>query len=205
MVVIIDYKLGNLGSIKNMLLKIGYESIISNRLDDISQADHLILPGVGSFDNGMKNLNNLNLIPILEEMVIKKKTPILGICLGMQLLTNYSEEGKFPGLGWISGQTFKFNSTNDQNLKVPHMGWNYLKIKNQNNIFLNLYANSKFYFAHSYFVTCEYEKNVLATSNYGSEFHSVIIKDNIIGAQFHPEKSHKYGMTFLKNFMEIAK
>jgi glutamine amidotransferase len=202
MVTIIDYGLGSLSSIKNMLKKVGVSSIISASEDDIAQSDKLILPGVGHFAKGMENLNRSGLIPILNELVLVKKKPILGICLGMQLMTSFSEEGNLQGLGWIDANTIKFR-LNSSMYKIPHMGWSNVHFHIEDPLASSLHETSRFYFVHSYHVKCESESNVLATSNYGSTFHSAIVKENIRGVQFHPEKSHKFGMQLLKNFSNL--
>jgi glutamine amidotransferase len=202
MSVIIDYGLGNLGSIKNMLKKIGCGAVISSNKSDIEKADKLILPGVGSFDQGMKNLNDLGLIPVLNGKVITKKIPILGICLGMQLLTSSSEEGNSAGLGWINAETVKFRFDGiEGKLKIPHMGWNLVKICQRDALFEEMYPEPRFYFVHSYHVVCKNENDILARTFHGYEFASAIKKENIYGVQFHPEKSHKFGMKLLDNFM----
>ena len=199
-VAIIDYGLSNSNSVLNMIKWIGADGIITSDSKEIQEATHLILPGVGAFDSGMENLRKSNLIDVLSEEVLIKKKPILGICLGMQLLLDSSEEGNTKGLGWIDGYSRKFVfETND--LKIPHMGWNYIDIKKNNDI-INHLANSKFYFVHSYFVDTP-DENILTTTKYGKEFVSGIHKDNIYGFQFHPEKSHKYGMQLFKNFLGI--
>lgn len=206
MIVIVDYGMGNLGSILNMLKKIGAEAIISSDVDIIKNADKLILPGIGAFDTGMKNLNGLKIIPILNNKVISEKTPILGICLGMQLLTKSSEEGILPGLGWINAQTikFKFDEKNN-NLKIPHMGWNTVHLSKNSPLFKEMFDEPRFYFVHSYHVVCDDEQDILTQTYYGYEFASAVQKDNIMGVQFHPEKSHKFGMKMLKNFAELEK
>ncbi len=208
MIVIIDYKMGNSGSILNMLKKIGVEAIISSDHDEIQNAEKLILPGVGSFDGGMKNLNDLNLTTILHNKVIKEKIPILGICLGMQLFAKKSEEGILEGLNWINAEVkkFKFNSseTDQRRLKIPHMGWNTIEIKKNDPIFKNMIEELRFYFVHSYHFVCDDKSNILATTNYGYDFPSIVKKENIIGVQFHPEKSHKFGMKLLANFVFLC-
>ena len=200
---IVDYGLGNSGSIQNMLKRIGQKSIISNDLNEINKADILFLPGVGSFDDGMNNLKKHNLIEILEEKVTLKKTPIVGICLGMQLLLEGSEEGNLPGLGWIKGRCKKFNfNENPQRLRVPHMGWNFINPSQENNDLFKLEAPEvRYYFVHSYYADLENASDELCETNYGFSFSSGIKKDNIIGFQFHPEKSHKFGMALLKNLI----
>lgn len=202
MITIIDYGIGNIGSVKNMLKKVGHKSIISSDINDIESAEKLILPGVGSFDYGMTQLKNYNLIEVLNKKVIIDKTPILGICLGMQLFSNSSEEGLKPGLGWINSKTQKFNFSNQDNLPIPHMGWNTVTIKKDSKLLIDLPFDSRFYFVHSYHIECEDENDILCRSDYGYEFTCAIEKDNIVGVQFHPEKSHKFGMQLLKNFAE---
>lgn len=203
MITIIDYGMGNLGSVHNMIKKIGYDSIITSDKEKILKADKLILPGVGRFDAGMNNLMEKGLIDILNEKVQVDKTPILGICLGMQLITNFSEEGKVKGLGWIDAETLKFNFDNNKDLKVPHMGWNFIKKINKSKVIDEMYENSRFYFVHSYYVKCKSRENVVATTNYGFDFDSIIQNNNVVGTQFHPEKSHKFGMKILNNFLEL--
>lgn len=202
MVVIIDYGMGNLGSVRNMLKKLGYKSIITSDKDEILNAQRIILPGVGSFDKAMNNLKELNLIEVLNKKVLEEKTPILGICLGMQLLTNGSEEGKEKGLGYIDAFAHKFNfETKDKELPIPHMGWNITTL-NENKSFNTTEEEYRFYFVHSFAVTCNNPDEILFETKYGYNFVSAFQKDNILGAQFHPEKSHKFGMQFFKNFLE---
>ena len=205
MIVIIDYGLGNLGSIKNMLKKIGSVSLISSNVSDIEKADKLILPGVGNFDQGMKNLQNSGLIGLLTDKVMGGKTPILGICLGMQLFTQKSEEGESTGLGWIDAETVRFKFDEKQNqLKIPHMGWNLAKTYQKDALFEEMYPEPRFYFVHSYHVVCKNENEILAKTVYGYEFVSSLRKNNIFGVQFHPEKSHKFGMKLLTNFVKLC-
>jgi len=207
MIVIIDYKTGNTGSLLNMLKKIGAEAIISSEISEIKKADKLILPGVGAFDAGMINLNNSGFLEVINKKVIIDKTPILGICLGMQLFAKESEEGELKGLGWIDAKTirFRFDETKIlNNLKIPHMGWNTIDIHKNNLLFKGMPEESKFYFVHSFHLLCNNKEDILATTNYGYDFASIIRRNNIIGAQFHPEKSHKYGMKLLKNFAELC-
>lgn len=199
-IVVIDYQLGNISSIINMLKKIGVKAIHSNQIADIQAADKLILPGVGAFDHGMHNLQQSSLIEVLNTEVLEKKKPILGICLGMQLLLQGSEEGKLSGLGWIKGKCIKFVFENNLTLKVPHMGWN--TIKYHANTEVNANDETRYYFVHSYHAVCETATDVIATTDYGHEFPAIIGHNHILGAQFHPEKSHRFGMRFLKDFVE---
>lgn len=202
MIVVIDYKMGNIGSIVNMLKKIDAEGIVSSDPDEIKRADKLILPGVGSFDEGIKNLKDSGLVSIIEDKVIGEKTPILGICLGMQLFAKRSEEGVLDGLGWIDAEVKRFNFRNDE-LKIPHMGWNTVTILKQDDLLRNMLENSRFYFVHSYYFVCNDNNDALLATDYGQNFISAVRKNNIIGVQFHLEKSHKFGMNLLKNFNEL--
>jgi glutamine amidotransferase len=205
MIVIIDYGMGNLGSILNMLKKIGAPAKISSDVQEIANAQKLILPGVGAFDSGMKRLAELGLTDILNDKVIIDRTPTLGVCLGMQLLMKRSEEGVLPGLGWIEGETVRFRLDPKQtNLKVPHMGWNTITIQREGVLFKNMPMEARFYFVHSFHVTCNHSEDVLAITNYGYDFVSALQRGNIMGAQFHPEKSHKFGMKLLRNFVELT-
>ena len=205
MIVIIDYGVGNLGSIKNMLKKAGGESVISSDVRVISEAGKLILPGVGSFDTGMTNILNLGILDILKRKVMVEKIPLLGICLGMQLLSNRSEEGMVEGLGFINGETVKldFPESKKRMFKIPHMGWNYVELQKPSRLFSGMYPNPRFYFVHSYSLKVFSDKDILTTTDYGMKITSSVEKDNIIGVQFHPEKSHKFGMKLLKNFIDL--
>jgi len=202
MTTIINYNLGNPKSIKNMLAYLGIESRISANHEDIASADRLILPGVGHFQHGMEQLEQLGLIDVLKQEVLENKKPILGICLGMQLLTKHSEEGNLAGLGFIDAQTKKFE-LKDATLKVPHMGWNTVEFKKQSKINSGVSINPRYYFVHSYFVDCANLDDVLCATQYGQEFVSGFQHQNIFGLQFHPEKSHKFGMELLANFCKI--
>lgn len=209
-IVIIDYRMGNLGSIVNMLNRIGVEATLTHDLAAIERADKLILPGVGAFDRGMDNLHKLGVIPLLNEMVLTRHTPILGLCLGMQLFTRSSEEGQLPGLGWIDGECrrFYFESTDlppaAHSLKVPHMGWNNLRTCRDHFLLNGLDEQARFYFVHSYYVQCNNPHDELARSRYGYEFTCALHHDAIIGLQFHPEKSLRWGMYILKRFAEYV-
>jgi len=202
-ITIVDYGVGNLGSILNMLKKVGAKARASSDPDVLRQAEKLILPGVGAFDAGMNKLNETGLVPVLNEIVLEKKVPVIGLCLGMQLMTKRSEEGTEAGLGWIDAETvrFKFESEN-AHLKVPHMGWNTLDIRRQHPLVSDLGPESRFYFVHSYHIVCADETDVVANTDYGYPLAAVINRGNIMGAQFHPEKSHKFGVKILQNFIE---
>ncbi len=203
MITIIDYGLGNLSSVRNMIKKIGFESILSSDISAIKEADKLILPGVGSFGRGMENIFEKNLFEVINYKVVKQKTPILGICLGMQLMTKFSEESNTAGFGWFDAETIRFEKSKlPFDLKIPHMGWSDIFVKRNKIFFSGKKEKLRFYFAHSYHVKCNDYKDVSATAEYGYEFPCVISKKNIIGVQFHPEKSHKFGMQVLKNFIK---
>jgi glutamine amidotransferase len=203
MITIVDYKVGNLGSIANMLKKIGVKSQVTSDRNIIEMAEKLILPGVGAFDNGMNNLTELGLVEILNKKVLGEKVPILGICLGTQLFTKGSEEGNKKGLGWLDADTVKFDVLKlDEKLKIPNMGWNFVKQKKESRLFEGMYPEPKFYFVHAYHLLCHVDENRLADSVFGYSYCSAIERDNIVGVQFHPEKSHKYGMKLLKNFAD---
>ena len=206
MIVVVDYGVGNLGSIVNMFKKVGSKTVASSDPVVIGNAEKLILPGIGAFDAGMQKLNERGLIPLLNELVLEKKIPVLGLCLGLQLMTRRSDEGQLSGLGWLDAETlrFRFEGANS-NLKVPHMGWNTIEIRRRHPLFTDLDPEARFYFVHSYYVQSHDPEAVLAETDYGGHFHSIFAKDNIMGAQFHPEKSHKHGMRLLKGFAEAVK
>lgn len=203
MLTIIDYGIGNLSSIKNMLKKIGITAEISGRWENIQIADKLILPGVGHFDYGMQQLHQSGLVEVIQHKVLQNKTPLLGICLGVQLLTESSEEGREKGLGWIKGKTVAFDQSRlDSFHTVPHMGWTDIKGFEHSKLFTGMYEDPRFYFVHSYHLRLEYAKDALAYAHYGYDFTVGIEHENILGVQFHPEKSHKFGMKLLENFVK---
>lgn len=201
-IIIIDYGMGNLGSIANMIKYLGYKSIITSDLSQIESANKIILPGVGHFDKAMINIKSKGMLDLIKQKAVTDKIPMLGICLGMQLMCNKSEEGSEIGLGLIDAEVKRFSFFENQKLKIPHMGWNLVEYKKENLIFSSMLENPRFYFVHSYHVVCKNENDVLTTSNYGYDFVSSFVKDNIMGVQFHPEKSHKFGMCLIKNFIE---
>ena len=203
MITIIDYKTGNLGSIQNILKRIGEESIVTSDAEVIAKASKLILPGVGAFDTGMKNLTDLGLTDILNEKVLIEKIPVLGICLGMQLMSKGSEEGSFHGLGWIDSTTLRFRFQNTAEYKIPHMGWNFIKQYKTSRLFDSMYADPRFYFVHSYYFSAANPEDIVTSTTYEIEFTSSFERGNIMGVQFHPEKSHKFGMKLLKNFVDF--
>lgn len=205
MITIVDYGMGNLGSIKNMFKYIGVDAIIESDIDKIKNASKILLPGVGSFDTAMKKINETDLKEVLNEKALKEQIPVLGICLGMQLLTNSSEEGALSGLGWIDAETMSFKDRIAKSYRVPHMGWNLVKKSNESLLTNGFeeFDETRFYFVHSYFVKVKNEDNSILKANYGKEFDCAIQKDNIFGAQFHPEKSHKFGMKLFENFARI--
>lgn len=200
MITIVDYKVGNLGSIQNMLKKIGTKSVITSDPDQIQNAKKLILPGVGAFDSGIKSLKEHNLWEVLNDKVLNEKTPVLGICLGMQLLCKGSEEGQEAGLGWIDADVKRFRPK-EKHIKIPHMGWNYTDMPKESRLFKNMYEEPKFYFVHSYYVSANDDSSI-ATTTYEIPFDAALEKGNVLGTQFHPEKSHKFGMKLLENFVQ---
>lgn len=204
MLTIIDYGVGNLTSIKNMLRKVGYHDIlISNNEAEIASSKKLILPGVGHFDYGMIQLRNSKFYETLNRKVLDEKVPILGICLGAQLLTQGSEEGDSPGLGWIEAKTIKFRPEKmEEELKIPHMGWGEIVVKKESKLLQGIPEVPRYYFVHNYHIMCDDVTDEIVACHYGYEFTAGIERGNILGVQFHPEKSHKYGMKLLLNFVE---
>lgn len=199
-VAVVDYGLGNLRSVYKALKWIGVNAIIVNRPEELYTKDKIILPGVGHFAKGMHNLRVSGFQEVLEKLVLKESVPILGICLGMQLMTSFSEEGNCEGLAWMQGITRKFDFSD---LKVPHMGWNNLKTINPNPILSGIDISDYFYFVHSYYVSCNDSFSVLTETEYGYNFVSGFNKGNIYGVQFHPEKSHDAGLELLNNFVRL--
>lgn len=203
MITIVDYGVGNLNSILNMLRKSGVEALISSESKTILNSKKLILPGVGAFDYAMNKIHSSGLKEMLDQKVLREKVPVLGICLGMQLMTEGSEEGGQSGLGWIPGQTLGFKSRLSREYKIPHMGWNSVSPQKDSKLITLADREERFYFVHSYFVKCTHAEHSLGRTTHGIEFDSIIQKENIYGVQFHPEKSHKFGMKLLRKFSEI--
>jgi glutamine amidotransferase len=202
-ITIVDYGTSNLGSMQNMLKKIGALSKIAASAHDLEDATKIIVPGVGSFDAGMKKLHESGMIPVLKQKALVERVPTLGVCLGMQLMTLNSEEGKLPGLGWVEAQTLRFDQRSQPDLKVPHMGWNEVTPTKASALIANFPPEARFYFAHSFYVICRSADDVLLRVSHGAgTFAAAFERGNLMGAQFHPEKSHRFGMTFLRNFVE---
>jgi len=197
---VIDYGMGNIGSICKMLRLVGAEPVVSSDSIVLQTADKLVLPGVGHFDRAMSNLQSTGLIDTMTELVQTRQTPILGVCLGMQLLCRSSEEGTQPGLGFLDAHVRRFVPTNPR-LKVPHMGWCNLDIARSSPLLAGIDADSRFYFVHSYFVDCADETDILARSSYGEAFVSAFARGHVHGVQFHPEKSHRFGIRLFRNFV----
>lgn len=203
-VVIVDYGMGNLHSVSKRVRRLGVEWCVSSSPEEIKNANKLILPGVGHFGKAMGNLRSRGLVEPLNEAVGNVGVPILGICLGMQLMTESSEEGDCPGLGWFKAKVHRFQIKDELNYKVPHIGWNQIKKMKRTPLDVGIADNSEFYFVHSFHVECEDESDRLHQTTYECSFTSAIQKENMFGVQYHPEKSHDLGIQMLKNFLEIA-
>jgi imidazole glycerol-phosphate synthase subunit HisH len=204
MIAIIDYGAGNLGSIGNMLKKLGIPAVITADATVIAGADKLILPGVGAFDYGMQKLHASGLIPVITEKTQQQQTPFLGICLGMQLMTRRSEEGELPGLGWFAADTRRFDDTRlNPGEKIPHMSWAEVSCPRKHPLTENLGELPRYYFVHAYHVVCDGPGDAILTARYGYDFVAAFAHDHIMGVQFHPEKSHRFGMQLLHNFSRL--
>lgn len=201
---IVDYGQGNVGSIRNMLHFLGYDAYVTSNPGDVMTAEKLILPGVGAFDTGIRELERRGLIDVLHRRTIEDKVPILGICLGAQLMTRGSEEGNRPGLGWFDAETIRFQFEGvEQKLPVPNVGWRHVIPHGEANLMQGWGGPAKFYFVHSYYIRPASQKNVAFTSRYGHEFVAGLQRDNIYSAQFHPEKSHKFGLYLMRRFANV--
>ena len=204
MIKIVDYGLGNIMAFYNLYKSMNIDIQIAKNPDQLKSADKIILPGVGSFDHAMSKLNQSGMRDVLDELVLGKKTPVLGICVGMQIMLRKSEEGVDNGLGWIQSDVIKFDSDfNGPESKTPHMGWNSINSKIDSPLLKNLNSHSEFYFLHSYYCDIKNPENILATSYYQKEFTSILKFNNIYGIQCHPEKSHISGINLLTNFSNI--
>lgn len=198
MISVVDYGVGNLGSIVNMLKHIGLAVQIVSDPKQLSEATKILLPGVGSFDHAMQRIQEDGLTDVLNHKALTERIPVLGICLGMQLMTRGSEEGALAGLGWVDADVRRFPL--DPNLKVPHMGWNDVKVAKDSGLVRGLPNDARFYFVHSYYVQMDRPSDELLKCSYGLEFDAAFAVGNLYGAQFHPEKSHRFGMHVLRNF-----
>jgi len=203
MIGIIDYGVGNIKAFANIYKNFDVPYKIVKNIEDLNGVTKLILPGVGSFDHAMQSLQNSGMKEKLDELVLDEKIPVIGICVGMQMLAKSSDEGKLAGLGWIDGVVKKFDKSKIVNAPLPHMGWNSLNIQKQSSVFNDLENDPRYYFLHSYYFECTNKEDVIATATYGEEFDCVVNHNNIYGIQCHPEKSHHNGMQLLKNFGEL--
>ncbi|TGN18281.1 imidazole glycerol phosphate synthase subunit HisH [Leptospira idonii] len=204
MIGILDYGVGNLKAFANILKNLGFSYQVIKSQSEIESASKIILPGVGSFDSVMEKLENSNVLDSLSKAALVRKIPILGVCVGMQILADSSEEGKKRGLGWIHSKVKKFQfETISNRLTVPQIGWNNIKTKPASILFKGMEEDPHFYFLHSYYIECENSENEIASANYGIDFTCAVNQDNIFGTQFHPEKSHHNGVQLLKNFASI--
>jgi glutamine amidotransferase len=202
-VAIIDYGMGNLHSVKRKLDRIGVHAQLTSEPSELLDADKLLLPGVGHFGKAMEHLGTLGLLPALHEAAVDRKTPILGICLGMQLFARHSDEGGAEGLGWIDADVVRFGIDDTRRFKVPHMGWNGVRIARSNPLLDGVTEETEFYFVHAYHMVCRDSGDVLCETDYGYPFTSVVQRENLYGVQFHPEKSHDAGEALLRNFLYL--
>jgi imidazole glycerol-phosphate synthase subunit HisH len=201
MITIVDYGLGNVSAFSNVFKRLGLPSHTATKAQDLAEATRIILPGVGAFDHAMELLEASGMRPALEERVLTQRVPVIGICVGMQILADSSEEGTRPGLGWVPGRVRSFaNTVSTSTLALPHMGWNDVKPSYATAVFKGLETDSRFYFLHSYFFECTHTEHRAASTAYGLEFASAVQRDNVCGVQFHPEKSHHWGENLLANF-----
>lgn len=204
MIHIVDYGLGNIRAFMTMYRRLGFEVVRARTEDELRDASKIILPGVGAFDYAMQSLNDSGMRGMLDKLVVEDRVPVLGICVGMQILADSSEEGKEAGLGWVPGRVRSFSSVPDScALPMPHMGWNDVGPLEDDGVFKGLQNDSRFYFLHSYFFECEHSSDASARTLYGLEFDCAVRRGNVYGVQFHPEKSHDWGAALLKNFAEL--
>ncbi len=204
MIRIVDYGVGNIQAFMNVFKRLGVQAKRAKTPSDLKDATHLILPGVGAFDHAMKMFNCSGIRPVMEDLVVGKKIPVIGICVGMQMLASGSDEGKMPGLNWIPGRVRSFSSNhNSSSLPMPHMGWNDLTVRTNNCLLNGFDSLPQFYFLHSYYFDCDNLEHVVATTEYGFDFHCLVSAGNVYGVQCHPEKSHHSGALLLKNFSKL--
>lgn len=203
MITIIDYGIGNIASVVNMVSRVSREGVIIKKSSELIEASKIIITGVGSFDHGIRSLTDDKWIDALNEAVLVRRVPVLGICLGMQLMCRSSEEGRLPGLGWIDAEVKRFNFPTNSENKIPHMGWNVIEIVKSNPLIESSEVEQRFYFVHSYYAVCNHPQDVLATAHHGNDFVAAFSHENIYGVQFHPEKSHLFGMALMKKFVEL--
>lgn len=204
MIAIIDLGIGNISSVANIVKKAGGEFCVCKDRKELSKCTKIIMPGVGAFDRGVSGLIKGDWIEALNESVLNERKKVLGICLGMQLMCHRSEEGQLEGLGWIDADVKRFNFSDiDATLKIPHMGWNSVKVENENDLLLIGDEEKRFYFVHSYHVVCHKAQDILSTTHYGRDFTSAFCHDNVYGVQFHPEKSHRFGVELIKRFIQL--
>ena len=204
MIAIIDYGLGNVLAFANMYRRMAVPVSIARTAEDLAGATKLILPGVGAFDYAMESFRRSGMYDVAVERVTKDKVPVLGICVGMQMLAGGSEEGSASGLNWVPGMVRKLDTTHfTQRTQLPHMGWNDIVPKQSSPLFVGLETDARFYFLHSYYFDCQDQADTLATAEYGSRFACAVNHENVYGVQFHPEKSHEFGARLLKNFADI--
>jgi glutamine amidotransferase len=204
MIHVLDYGLGNVQAFLTMYKRLGIEATHAKTAADLAGAGKIILPGVGAFDHAMTLLDQSGMRPALEDLVLKNKVPVMGICVGMQILATSSEEGNLPGLGWVPGKVCSFRSDErSASLPLPHMGWNDVQPRCASPLFTGLESDARFYFLHSYFFECDEPSHIAAAASYGLEFSCAVVAGNVYGVQFHPEKSHHFGAKLLKNFAEI--
>jgi imidazole glycerol-phosphate synthase subunit HisH len=203
MIVIIDYGMGNIRSVKRKFVQCGANPLVSNNYSDVRDASKIVLPGVGHFAMGVQKIKEYGLWDILQEHANRQDTPILGICLGMQLMAKTSEEGGVEGLAWFDAEIVKFAINDHVRYKIPHIGWNNISQIKQTRLLSGIPQEAMFYFVHGYHIKCNNKEDILTTSTYESTFASSIQKDNIYGVQFHPEKSHEIGESLIKNFINL--